>query len=134
MLISLYNCGQTKALSFSTYTFISAGKKEKFAIEIPKGYIDVNQNLDNALLKEYVYPDGSILYISLDISYSDSPNKRNWSKCSNPKTGYKCEEGEQDNGLFWKEIFKNNLVLGYLNIPKPRKLEFDKAIASLVKK
>ncbi len=134
ILCSLNGCAQSKTVKFKTDTFMSAGKEQKFEVQIPKGYKMVSDNLDIDLFKHYQYPDGSSLYISLDINYSNSPNKNNWSKCSNAITGKKCEQGEQENGLLWREILKDNLVIGYFGVSKERKDEFDKSITSLGQK
>ena len=77
------------------------------------------------------YPNECLIYVSSDLSFTHSPNKLNFSKCSSASDGIKCTEGEQPNGLFWKEVVKNNLVIGYKNIPKELKKEFDNSISSL---
>ena len=133
ILSSLSGCAQTKKVKFKTDTFMSAGKEQKFTVQIPQNYVDVKSNEGTYLFKQFDYEDGSSFYISLDINYGHSPNRDNWIKCSKPNEGYKCEEGTQENGLYWKEVLKNDLVVGYLNVPKERKTEFDKAIASLSK-
>jgi hypothetical protein len=134
VLGSLSGCAQTKSIKFKTDTFMSAGKEQKFTIQVPKNYIDVKSNESTYLFKQFDYEDGSIMYISLDISYSNSPNKDNWSKCSKPQERYKCEEGVQENGLYWKEVLRDNLVIGYYDVPKERITEFDQALLTLRQK
>jgi hypothetical protein len=136
ILISLIaiSCTPTKRINFQTETLMSKGKVHKFTIEIPKGYEESRSDISRYLLNEYVYPDSSVLYISLDINYQNSPNKKNWIKCSDATKGIKCEEGLQENNMYWKEILSNNLVLGYYNVSSRRKLEFDQSLQSIEKK
>lgn len=128
-VIFFAGCGSAKKVYFKTDTYISKGIKEKFEIIIPKHYINVSSNIGNNLLKKWMYKDESYLYISLNISFADSPNVKNWMKCSNTKI--KCTEGVDEMEKYWKELIIDNLVVGYKDIPKERKEEFDKAILSL---
>jgi hypothetical protein len=130
-LLSLLGCGSSKKVIFKTDTFMSGGKESKFEILIPKGYEKYTNDLQHYILRNYTYPDSSVIYISLDFSFANSPNYKNWIKCSNPAKNYKCEEGQQDNGKYWKEVLKENVVIGYYNVRKDRKEEFDKTVSTL---
>ncbi|MBN9284873.1 MULTISPECIES: hypothetical protein [unclassified Flavobacterium] len=43
-------------------------------------------------------------------------------------------EGIDQNGLYWKNKFNGEVNIGYLNIPKEKKEEFDKILLSIKKK
>ena len=131
VVILLLGCNPYKRITIKTDTFMSAGKINKYEVYIPKGYIKSSTNMDNYILKEYQYPDSSVFYISLDFSFSNSPNYYNWIKCTDFSKNYKCEEGIQENNKYWKEILSKNLVLGYYNVNKTQIEKFDEAIQSL---
>jgi hypothetical protein len=127
----LVACSPAKKLTFKTDTFMSAGKVQEFEMSIPKGVKRSTSDLRQYLFKKIEYKNSSVLYISLDINFGHSPNRDNWMKCSRPQEKYKCEDGQQDNGLYWKEVFSNEVVVGYYNVNKANKDIFDIAIASL---
>ncbi|MBN1951787.1 MAG: hypothetical protein JW801_11340 [Bacteroidales bacterium] len=129
-LLIIFGCSVHKKVAFKTETFASAGKELKYAMLVPRGYIKCVSNMDNYILKEFSYPDSAILYISLDFNFANSPNHKNWIKCLKSE-GIKCEEGIQENNKYWREILVKDLVLGYYNVNKSQKEEFDKAIESL---
>lgn len=127
----VFSCSPYKKVTLKTETFMSRGKVQKFEMNIPKGYRTSDSDLSQYLLKMFVYPDSAVLYISLDIHYQHSLNKENWIKCSDALSGTKCEEGLQDNDKYWKEVMSKNLVVGYYNVSKTQKEEFDKALNSI---
>lgn len=131
--ILLLSCGSTKRISFKSDTFMSSGIKEKFEMIIPRGYSVESSDLKTNLLKKWTYPDESFIYISLDISFSDSPNISNWVNCSDVSKKFKCTDGVDKQGNYWKEVVKNNLVIGYKNVSVNNKSEFDNTILSFQK-
>lgn len=129
------SCTIYKTVNFSTTTFVSNSKVVNFKLKIPRDKIvATNSNLKTNLLKEWKYSDGSVLYISIDINYTDSPNYENWIKCSDYKKGDKCIEGKQLDGKHWKEVTSNDLVIGYYNVNTVRKSEFDNSLNSMMKR
>lgn len=131
VILLFTSCGNIKTTTFSTMTYKSKGIEEKFIIDIPNDYIKSYSLERESIIKKWVYKNDVYMYISSDITFKDSPNVENWIKCSNVEKGIKCIEGKQDNGKYWKEIEKENLIIGYINVPENRKEEFDKAILSL---
>lgn len=131
--ILLLSCGSTKKISFQTDTFMSNGTKEKFEIILPRDYIETTWDLKTNLLKKWLYNDEIFIYISLDISFADSPNISNWVKCSDISKKAKCTEGIDEKGKYWREELIDNLVVGYKNVSINRKTEFDNAIQSFQK-
>ena len=133
ILLILIGCGATKRINFQTDTFMSNGLKENFEISVPSDYVKATSNLEIYILKKWIYEKNGLLYISLDISFADSPNIQNWMKCSDASTAKKCTEGVDDDGKYWKELLIDNLVVGYKDVPMERKNEFDNAILSMKK-
>lgn len=131
ILFLLFACSPAKKLTFKTDTFMSAGKVREFEMTIPRGAISSTSDLGQYLFKRLEYKNSSVLYILLDVNFGHSPNRDNWMKCSKPEEKYKCEDGQQDNGLYWKEVLSNEVVVGYYNVKKADKEIFDNAIASL---
>lgn len=87
----------------------------------------------------FKYPDSSIIYITNErgtpsINYhnidSDSIAIQK-SFLSNMEGDTLTLKGVDDNGLHWKNIKIKKGSVGYLNVPKSRKAEFDKAIEKL---
>lgn len=124
------SCNSVKNVSFSTMTYKSKEKVEKFNIKIPSDYLKTNSFKRESVVKKWLYHDDIYIYISSDLTFIDSPNVENWIKCSDLEKNIKCLEGIQDDGRYWKEIIVDDLVIGYVNVPKDRKEEFDKAIMS----
>lgn len=130
LIVFFMSCKSVKNVFFSSMTYNSKGKVEKFNIKIPRDYIKSYSLKRESIIKKWLYNDGIYIYISSDITFKDSPNVENWMKCSNLEKKIKCLEGFQDNGRCWKEVEVDDLVIGYINVPKERKEEFDKAILS----
>lgn len=93
-------------------------------MKVPKKFArlpqwEVEWSTYNNLSLELYYLDGAIIYVCGDFNFRYSPSKKYWMECSTfDDDGYmvdKCEEGIQDDGRFWKEIYLDDeyLVLGY---------------------
>lgn len=134
LAIFFASCGSFRKINFQTDTYMSKGVKQRFEIIIPKNYTHASSNLETHLLKKWTYSNNECLYISLDISFADSPNVVNWMKCSDATKGVKCTEGKDEAGRYWKELLIDNLVVGYKDVPIERKEQFDSAISSLKRK
>ena len=65
---------------------MSNGLKENFEISVPSDYVKATSNLQIYILRKWIYNKNGLLYISLNISFADSPNIQNWMKCSDPST------------------------------------------------
>ena len=133
ILIIFIGCGSTKRIHFQTDTFMSNGLKENFEISVPSDYVKATSNLEIYILRKWIYEKNGLLYISLDISFADSPNVQNWMKCSDASDAKKCTEGVDEEGKYWKELLIDNLVVGYKDVPMESKKEFDRAILSMKK-
>jgi|GEM_PF-6053144 len=100
-------------------------------IGAPEGF-DISKYTDDNGYREhhYQYEDGSILYITDDIDSGSDFNE------------YKAKEygeniylriaisdsidiGGKHEGKYWREIKKEGIVYGYLNVPSDRKSLFD---------
>lgn len=87
----------------------------------------------------FKYPDSSIIYITNErgtpsINYhnidSDSIAIQK-SFLSNMEGDTLTLKGIDDNNLHWKNVKLKKGSVGYLNVPKSRKAEFDKALEKL---
>ena len=129
----IVSCVSQKVVRFKSDTFKSSGSQSEFEISVPRDFKEVKKKLiEPDILKQFESKwSSAIIYISLDITFSNSPNKMNWLKCSLPSESKKCTEGVQDDGNYWREIVSNGLVIGYYDVPINRKDEFDEFLLSL---
>ena len=128
LLLSL-SCSFSQIHRFKTDTFLSSGQVHSFEIYVPKGAKKIRtQDFQPDIIVQLESRAKEILYISQDISFANSPNKNEWLKCSTETN--KCEEGQQVDGKFWKELLMDGLVVGYYDVLKEEKDDFDKSLDS----
>lgn len=105
------------------------GMKEKFYPHNGEIYIEYRIS----------YKDSSTFYISNDIWNMSQVNARHLLEIG--VNGYNKKaivdtisyEGIQKNKRVWKEILLGEIVVGFSNVPKSRKLEFEKGLNSVEK-
>ncbi len=130
-----------------TTDFLTSSKEEPFkektyVISIPKGF-KIDKEDFNPEYKEiiYNYENGMKIYITDNTMGGSALNGDN--KLAQGITVIKRKslrdsiymKGKQKDGYrYWKENILNDVVIGYLNVSKERKAEFDKSIASIVRK
>lgn len=131
VIATMLGCSSYRHVTFKTDTFLSAGKVKQFELSVPRGGQRYSSEIPRYVVKRYHYKDSAVLYISLDVTYANSPNHENWIKCSRPQESYKCDEGQQPDGRYWREILSNDLVIGYFNVRHNDKQKFDSAVESL---
>lgn len=145
-----FSCKSSDVQGFSNVTYKSnfqtassekPFEKRVYRMSIPKGY-NLDKDDYNPEYKEivYNYDDSSRIYITDNALGGSSLNGDN--KMAQGINSIKRKslndslymKGMQKDGKYWKENILNDIVIGYLNVPKERKADFDKAIASLVRK
>jgi hypothetical protein len=123
---------------FQTNSKEKAFENKTFKMSIPKGFT-INYEDFNPEFKEvvYTYKNNIKIYIT-DNTFGGSAlngdNKLNDRITSiNRKTLQDSiyMYGSQKDDNYWKENILNDIVVGYLNVPKERKEEFDQAIATI---
>ncbi len=131
----------TYTSKFQTSSLDNPFEKRTYKMSIPKGFLVDKEDL-NPEYKEVVYKyDNSIkIYITDNVlggSTLNGDNKLNEGITSINRKSLKDSVymyGVQKDDKYWKENILNDIVVGYLNVPKERKEEFDKAIATIIRK
>ncbi len=116
------------------------GIRKTYTIRVP----DLEEN-EKTILQEFgghghgfrvVYADSSIIYYTNDDAIA-TPNFKNYETIGwlgfdllNKKKDT-IVHGQQDNGLFWKEIKVGEEFIGYLNVSPADKELFDESIKTL---
>lgn len=133
LLLIQSSCATIKTVKFDDQNFTKK-KPNEYIVLIPRDYKRIKKGVYPNTIHQYQFSNGATVYISLDITYVDSPNQENWSVCSKPEIAYKCEQGVQQNGLLWREIMRHRrIVLGYFDVPIEDKAKFDAILQSLKK-
>ena len=115
-------------------------KKKKFLLKIPPKKNNVEKMMGlHSYQQEYriKYPFGAIIYIS--NNYIDGGELNFANRVYSNIGGYNKDhvfdtikvDGNQKNGLFWKEYILGDICIGYIDVPQEMKLVFDKSINSL---
>lgn len=131
--------GNLKKVTYTSKFQIASIKKpfekRSFTLLIPRGYIvkkDFNPEYKEVV---YKYKNGSIYITDNNITGSDLNGKN---KLANGITFTQRTSLQdsiymkgQNNNLYWKENILNDIVIGYLDVPKEHKKLFDKALESL---
>ncbi len=146
MFLFLIGCrSSNKFVSFNTYVTYTQGKEQKvrYTARIPKGFtaFKIEAGGEYGTDKAFRYRDSSIIYISdyqlCDLNYENVQKAGLWSKrFTYTKISVKsiCDtltlEGIDGNGLYWKEVFRGKICIGYSKVNESNKNSFDKAIES----
>lgn len=115
-------------------------KKSTYQIDLPRGSKRnkvYTQNGEVEMDYRFSYPDGSKFYISNDVFHGSPLNmenlynigERGYNKRANDTLMF---EGVQKNNKYWKEHMLGYIVVGYIDASSTKKIEFDKAINSIV--
>lgn len=134
------SCSINKDIISLKFKGYSNSKKEKYSynINLPKGYVLKEILGGNEWTeKQCVYPDGSIIYINNEggapsINYKNIENdkeamKKSLEVISDTLTLY----GIDNEGKYWKNLKKDDINFGYLNVTNEKKKEFDKILSTL---
>jgi hypothetical protein len=115
-------------------------KKKVFVLKIPNKFAIIKEDY-NPEYKEvvYKYSDSSIIYITDNNLSGSSLNGSNKLSIGIEIISKKLNDtielsGKQKDNKCWKESFFDEIVIGYLNVPENKKVEFDKAIASIIRR
>ena len=147
-IIAFYlSCSSSKYIGVSSKKlgFENCLEKEKrysfVLIDVPKGA--KKQKLEKHGFCEYRfnYNDKSTIYVSTDIYSGSRLNYDNlyqigvdtYAKSRSETLTDTIKNSGTDKDLHWLEYVFGDVVVGYVNVSKERKIEFDRAIASLSK-
>lgn len=155
-IVSCVSSQRITTIQYKRQKTDEGSKNVTYSMVIPKDYRLITLvGGHSELEKQYIYSDSAKVYISdfgnsmLNysniLSLGDSiANKRfeglelkakiakELGKEYNPETLTLL--GKTTDGLYWKDVRVGHLSIGYVNVPENRKSEFDKALASLMKK
>ncbi len=143
-MLTFISCGSYKGLkkvSYKANTYENPQESTAFNLLIPKGYKKDVIEFDHSLESRFTYDDESIIFLTNDKWSASRINDKNRLDKEvqdkilhrNATTDSIYLSGQQKDGRYWKENVLNDVVVGYLNVPKERKAEFDRAIASIVR-
>lgn len=143
-------------IKYEKESVIEPSKEEMYSMKVPKGYkLKKLVGGHKEIEKQYIYPDSSIVYIgdfrsgmlnyNNILSLGDSiANARFESIELKAKALHSIGkeftpdtvtlQGQTKEGLYWKDIRIGYLSIGYTNVPKERKDEFEQALSSFSKK
>ena len=121
---------------FETNNFSKPFIKKTFYSDLPRGFKKDKKdyNPDSKEIR-YYYKDSIIIYITDNIYGSDiNGDNKVVSGYKSPEIvleGTSIKRGTQKDGKFWAEYNFHGVLIGYLNVPKQRKEEFEKAMYSI---
>lgn len=132
------------SVDFNTFESDAANSnKITFCMDVPEGYkrvkvqTDIHSGLENKVI---YYQDSSLIYIGNNIYEGSILNFQNRLKAGFASFSKDSDldtvkmSGLQSNGNFWREDVIGRVVIGYLNVPPDKKVEYDKALATLRRK
>ena len=145
LILIFISCGSyqdLKKVSYKANTFENPQESTSFDLFIPKNYQKEVKEFDHSLENRFIYDDSSIIFLSNDKWSASRVNDKNRLDKEvqdkilhrNATTDSIYLSGQQKDGRYWKENILNDIVVGYLNVSKERKEEFDKAIATIIRK
>jgi hypothetical protein len=133
VLLIQVSCLAQKPVKFTSY-------KTDYLLDLPKGY-ELKKLKDDEGYREYqaVYPDGSVIYITDDEKSGGSNNAKEEKYGANVYVQILASDtlvldGSNNDGRYWKEHKQGKIVVGYFSVPPDKKVEFDKALATLKRK
>lgn len=135
LILILVGCKTSQGLFTMTVTN-GENKSENYAVEHPKGDYEVKISEIHGLVTELHYSDGEVFYI-MDKHSSYNPNGQNFISAglSNNSVIFNNDtlifEGNDVDGLSWKEVRFPDIIVGYKNVSDIRSIEFDSAIYTL---
>ena len=141
----IFSCSSTKDLIGVKYAKYSNTTKKNYIykIYIKKGFTVKEIHGGNEWKqKEYKYPDSSTFYISdedgnTSLNYDNIRDNKIQSDKSFMAFANKDTitlQGVDKKGNYWKNRFDGEVNIGYLNITKERKEEYEKMLSSVLKK
>lgn len=155
LLFFITSCASSQnmvSIHFKRQKKDSLSDRGNYSMNIPQGYKLITLvGGHSELEKQYVYPDSAYIYISdfgnggLNykniIQLGDSiANKRfenielKTSLAKQLRQDYMPEklvlQGQTSEGLYWKDIRIGYISVGYTNVTRNKKSEFDKALSS----
>lgn len=143
LIIMIFSCASKKDVTIIKYSGYSNSKKQNYTykINIKKGFkVKEIHGGNEWIQKEYMYADNSTFYISdedgnTSLNYNNIRSDKFQSDKSIMAFSSKDTitlQGIDKNGNYWKNKYDGEVNIGYLNIPKEKKEEFDKIISSII--
>lgn len=126
ILLLFSACTSQKTLRIKTYG-------REYSINVPKG-CKIENKRDDGGIKEYraSYPDGKIVFITNDVKNGSISQEKEVKYGNNIYMKILTSDTLTlewiSNNLYWKEIKKDKIVIGYKNVPITEKKIFDVAI------
>lgn len=113
---------------------------EQITIYIPKGFKKEKKEKHGFCEYRFNYTDKSVIYVSSDIYSGSSLNYGNllnigvntYAKSRSLTLTDIIKSSGKNKDLYWLEYVLGDIVIGYVNVPKNRKVEFDNVISSFV--
>ena len=128
---SLVSCSLLSKYRKTAFTYTSGGKSFSIPILVPKGYTRERTEVDSSgnTRLEYFYGGKTYFYVAhledttaLLLPIAEDANIPHVSR-----TGALIYKGQDAEQLFWREIRKGDLRVGYRYVPVSREARFDSA-------
>lgn len=130
-IILLASCGLQNVSVTRKFTFYKDNRPSDLKFRVPKGFNDEKVKVGNDAKEQfYVYPDGSILFIGLNVHWPTTNEVRNLLPQRDTLTAA-MYKGIDSSGLHWKEIYIDGFVVGYSFVPSSKRESFEQAVHSI---
>jgi hypothetical protein len=127
------SCSLIGELNHRQFAFTKDNRYKKLCFRLPKGPVEETYRVGENDAKEqfYYFGDGSVLYVARNITWQTINKFRIDRLGLKDKEGSKTFSGQDDGGLFWKEIQFEDFRIGYGYVSAERFEHFNKALNSV---
>ena len=133
VLMLIIACRVNGPASTRKFSFFKDNKPKNIVITVPKGYKDEKVRIGTYGKEQYyTYPDGSILFVGLNMDWPSFNQERKLTPYADTLTARSGSyKGIDEAGLYWKEIHFDYFIVGYSFVPAARREHFDRAVNSI---
>jgi len=134
MIIAMVtSCSLVGEMNHRQFSFTKDNRHKRLLIHLPKGPVEEKFRVGENDAKEqfYYFGDGSVLYVARNITWQTINKFRIDGLGLKDKEESKTYSGQDDHGLFWKEIQVDDFRIGYGYVTADRSEHFNKALNSV---
>lgn len=133
VLLVISACSIGHPVTPKRFSFYKDNKPSHISLRVPKGFKAEKMKLGNEGKEQfYVYPDGSLLYIGLNMSWPSANQLRKLLPHIDSTTDrVGTFRGIDSSGLHWKEIWLEHFIIGYSFVPATSRERFEQTLNSI---